>query len=339
MGGHTANIPIFSEDDRQLITAVTGALRACDRPDAVMLEQTVQDGIDRLESLAALMVAYPSLLESQTLGQQARDSSSLINALSQATLFTVDMILPMRAIAGQTYIMARLNFFRLLHRVVREALTASKDFSRFEDEIEQKISYSIHAKVIESLLIAIVSDNTLSPALRTKGAEVLTYLWEDRFSTRVGAFYPVLRATWEARRKITVRLGTLLGVSEMFALMGEGGDPRFVEYFARLSCTVEEEQAFQEFLFGLSKEHLDSLNTLIRTGDRPSIDETDAFLSTDGIFFGERSITDFVTRLYMFFVKRHLEALTRRVSNLPGPKRTAEEYVMVYFLEQEKRVF
>ena len=41
-----------------------------------------------------------------------------------------------------------------------------------------------------------------------------------------------------------------------------------------------------------------------------------------------------MTQLYLFFVKRHLEAHARQIRNLPGPKRTAEEYVMVYFLEQ-----
>lgn len=330
------DLSIFSEDDRHLIKTISDAVHASGRPDQATLEQTIQDTIHRLERLAGLMVDYPSLLESQTLGRHTRDISSLTDALSHATLFTVDMILPMRAMVGQTYVMARLNLFRLLHGVVREVLTDKSERAQIKEAIAQRISQGIHARVIESLLIAIVSDTALSPPVRTKGAEALAHLWEDRFSAREEAFYPVLQATWEARRKITVQLGALMGVSEMFALMGKGGDPRFVDYFARLSCTEEEGEAFQEFLLGLSRERLGTLNNMIGHGERPVISRTEATpFSLDASFLDEHSITDFVTQLYMFFVKRHLESLTRRVSDLPGPKRTAEEYVMIYFLERE----
>jgi hypothetical protein len=329
--------PVFTEDDQRLITAITGALRACSSLHAAPLEKTISDAAIRLERLAALMLEYPSLLECQLLGAQRRDTSSLIEALSQTTLFTVDMILPMRAMVGQTYVMARLNFFRLLHQVVQEALCEREDFTSLEDAIGQRISQSIHAKVIESLLIAIVSDNTLDAPVRTKSARALTYLWEDRFSRGIETFFPVLEATWEARRKITVQLGTLVGVSEIFSLMRAGGDPRFVDYFSRQTCPEEEIQAFREFLFGLSTEHIESLNTSIKNGDRMVLSPgcTDTLLSLPPSFLYHHTATDFVTQLYLFFFKRHLEALTRRVSALPGPKRTAEEYVMIFFLEQE----
>jgi hypothetical protein len=38
--------------------------------------------------------------------------------------------------------------------------------------------------------------------------------------------------------------------------------------------------------------------------------------------------------LFEFFLSRHLQATARRSSGTPGPKRTAEEYVMLHFLEQ-----
>lgn len=322
---------VFSADEGHLIRAITRALHASGDAHDLVLERTVQDAIDRLKRLALLMVDYPSLLERQTLGQQKRDSASLIHTLAHATLFTVDMILPMRAMVGQTYVMARLNFFRLLRHVAREALAEWTEFPRVNAAIEQRISQSIYAKVVESLLIAIVCDDSLGTAVRTKSARALIALWEDRLSSRVEAFFPVLRATWEARRKITVQFGTLMGVSEIFALMREGGDPRFIDYFSRMTCTEEEIQAFREFLFGLSTE---SLETLIQKGNCP-----DSTLPSDRSSLQAYPVTDFATQLYMFFVKRHLEALTRRVSQIAGPKRTAEEYVMIHFLEQDGRSF
>lgn len=331
--------PVFSEDDQRLIAAIMDALPACGNRHADRLAQAISESMDRLQRLAVLMVEYPSLLGAQALGEQKRDNSSLIDALSHATLFTVDMILPMRAMVGQTYLMARLNFFRLLHQVVQEALYGNPDFTHLEDAIGQRISQSIHAKVTESVLIAIVSDNTLGDAIRAKAARALTYLWEDRFSKRIETFFPVLEATWEARRKISVQLGTLIGVSEIFSLMGAGGDHRFIDYFSRHTCPEEEVQAFREFLFGLSTEHIESLNTLIENGARTVLSPADAdpSLSLPPSFLYHHSATDFVVQLYLFFVKRHLEALTRRVSDLSGPKRTAEEYVMIYFLQQECR--
>jgi hypothetical protein len=38
--------------------------------------------------------------------------------------------------------------------------------------------------------------------------------------------------------------------------------------------------------------------------------------------------------MFEFFLSRHLQAAARRQADLPGPKRTAEEYVMLHYLEQ-----
>ena len=281
------------------------------------------------------MNAYPSVLESQSLGQQERDNSSLIEALSNSTLFTVDMLLPMRAAVGQVYVMARLNLFRLLHQVVQEALSAATEFRDVEDSIGYKISQSVYSKVIESLLIAIVSDESLDRLIRTNAATALTIFWEDRFSRHFENFVPVLETTWEARRRTTVQLGTLMGASEIFALMRAGGDIQFLDYFSRQTCSPEELQAFREFLFSISTEELDSLNEdFLKEQKKPikgsSLSTT---LSLPSTYLYNHTATDFVTQLYLFFVKRHLQAHARRIQNLPGPKRTAEEYVIVYFLE------
>jgi hypothetical protein len=38
--------------------------------------------------------------------------------------------------------------------------------------------------------------------------------------------------------------------------------------------------------------------------------------------------------MFEFFLLRHLQAAARRAGDLPGPRRTAEEYVMLRFLEE-----
>jgi len=332
----TLDTPVLTQDEKRLIRDITDSLKDSRNPHAAHLDQAICESIARLSDLARVMNAYPSLLESQSLGQQRRDTASLIEALSNATLFTVDMLLPMRAAVGQVYVMARLNLFRLLHQVAQEALGGRDDFTAVEDAIGGRISQSIHNKVIESLLIAIVCDDSLGRAVRTKAATALTHLWEDRFSRRIEAFLPVLETTWEARRQTTVQLGTLMGVSEIFALMRAGGDIRFLDYFSRKTCPPEELQAFREFLFSVSTEELESLNDrLLKGQEKPEAGvRVGTTLSLPPTYLYNHTATDFVTQLYLFFVKRHLEAHARRIRNLPGPKRTAEEYVMVYFLEQ-----
>jgi len=328
---HTSDTPVFSDHDRTLIVAIVDALHASDRSDVLELEQSLEDSIERLERLAALMMAYPSPRQSQKLGDQTRNHTTLIEALSDATPFTTDLILPMRVMVGQTYVVARLNFFRLLHRLAKGTATQPA----VKDAIMERISQTIHARVIEILLISIVGDKSVEGPVRTKGAEALTCFWEDRFAGGLETFRPVLQATWEARRKITVQLGTMMGVAEIFSLLGKGCDYRFIDYFGRGTCPQEEQQALEEFLFGLSKEQIDSLKTTIGHGNHPIVDHLSDPAALDASYLDHHSLTDFVTRLYLFFVKRHLEAMTRRVSGAQGPARTAEEYVMIYFLEQD----
>ncbi len=41
-----------------------------------------------------------------------------------------------------------------------------------------------------------------------------------------------------------------------------------------------------------------------------------------------------VLLFYEFFRSRYVQSLARKLGKQPGPKRTAEGYAMVYFLEQ-----
>ncbi|SVC37091.1 uncharacterized protein METZ01_LOCUS289945, partial [marine metagenome] len=96
VGDLISDTPVFSGHDRTLITAIIDALHASDRSDAPELEQSIEDSTERLERLATLMMAYPSLRQSQKLGDQTRNHTTLIEALSDATPFTTDLVLPMR---------------------------------------------------------------------------------------------------------------------------------------------------------------------------------------------------------------------------------------------------
>ncbi len=158
----------------------------------------------------------------------------------------------------------------------------------------------------------------------------LAQLWE-RADYRLSDFFPVLAATWDARRRVRATLGTLMGTAEMFRLMQEGCDPRFVDYLERADCTEDEAAAFREFLFGIFTEQLSELEAQLRCGQKQLIsldDLGDTTRCRDAPMDGDPALA-----MFDFFRSRHLQATARRRAGLPGPKRTAEEYVMLDYLE------
>ncbi len=158
------------------------------------------------------------------------------------------------------------------------------------------------------------------------------HIWEQA-TYRVSDFFPVLQATWEARRRVPVTLGTLIGTAEMFGLIQAGCDERFVDYLVRPDHSEDEAAAFREFLFGATTEQLDRVRAEM-SGTGKSVIGKDE-LSTENMpldahtFGGDPALT-----MFEFFLSRHLQAAARRQADLPGPKRTAEEYVMLHYLEQ-----
>ena len=126
----------------------------------------------------------------------------------------------------------------------------------------------------------------------------------------------------------------MLGVSEILRLLQAGGDPEFVGHFARKTLTEDEQQAFQEFLIGVSTEKIQSIAQLMEDTGKSSITAEEAGIPSqdqDGLENQPECL-----RFYAFFRSRHLQASARRIRQLPGPKRTAEEYVMSYFLKEKR---
>jgi hypothetical protein len=142
----------------------------------------------------------------------------------------------------------------------------------------------------------------------------------------------VLEATWDARRHVPATLGTLMGTAEMFRLIEAGCDEEFVDYLVRSDCTPDEEAAFREFLFGATTEQLRSIEEQMRIEGKGAIHKTEVESAKlrDACATGEG---DPALALFEFFLSRHLQAMARRGSGAPGPKRTAEEYVMLHYLE------
>ena len=89
-----------------------------------------------------------------------------------------------------------------------------------------------------------------------------------------------------------------------------------------------QEQAFREFLFGTSSEELDRLAQRMAEEGRSSI-ELDSQVNIEG---GAR---DAGSILFEFFRSRLVQCSARRTTHLPGPRHTAEGYVMLAWLARQ----
>ena len=181
---------------------------------------------------------------------------------------------------------------------------------------------ALHA-LVEEVLADIVTDAAIERRLREQAVHSLAQLWANRLTWRVHTFFPILAETWEARQRVRVTGGTLVGCSEMFQLLTQGADAEFVELFAQYAPGCEEEQAFREFLFGTSSEELERLAQRMAAEGLTSI-EIDARI-------GDAS-RDAGSILFEFFRARLVKCSARRIGKLDGPQHTAEGYVMLAWL-------
>jgi hypothetical protein len=317
----------FDSEERRTIAAVHDAVSGVEGKEAIL--STVRRNIDQLNQLGIILQRYPPLSRSQSLGRRQRGLSSLVDRLSQSNLSNFEMSLPTRALIGRSLVMAEMNFYRLLRFVCSDAPEEIR--AELLDRVECHLCHSIYTRLAGEVLTSIASDGQAAREERKKAVHVLLHIW-GHVTFSLGNVLPLLQATWEARRRVVVAGGTLLGVSEMFQLLQAGCDPRFVEFLVRPAHTENEAAAFREFLLGATTEQLEHLEqNLERTGRTSvSLDELTS-LSQDAENLDRRA--DPALQMFEFFLSRHLQAGSRRQADLPGPKRTAEEYVLRHYLE------
>jgi hypothetical protein len=315
----------FDVEEREAIKHIHAAVCASDHADAATLAAEIHRYVAGLESLGEVLVAYPSPRASQTLGSRERGLDTLVDALSRANPANFEFLLPTRAIVGRALAMAEGNFYRFLDHVCDETLHGD-----LRGELRQLAIDRMHAclytKLVEELLSGLAYDAELEHEVRSRAVAALTQIWERRLTYRVREFFPILQATWDARQKVTAVGGTLAGTHELFSLLQAGCDARFVDVLAGADPSPDALEAFREFLFGATTEELDRLSQ-----DMAASGATSVSIMDQAVTGGQDGVTVF----YSFFRTRHLQAQARRVACLPGPKRTAEAYVMISYLQKQ----
>jgi hypothetical protein len=293
-------------------------------------EQLLAD-LDRLAHAAEVVRKSPSIQRSWSAARRARGAGeALVEALCKVPDYDLDLHIPTKAVLGQAYLVAKINFFK--------ALGYSLELAPGADDLRERLAFelgqSIYTKLGEELFVSIVTDAGGARDVKLSAARSLFRIWEDRLLAEIDDFAPVLEAAWEARDKVRPVLGAMRGAHEIFALLREAKDGRFLDYFGGDDVPEEQLMALEEFLFGLSHEEIERLRRHLSEQHAAVVspEEARGVLGRRPESWGPADGGP--QALYTSYKRRRVKAHYRALTGAAGPKKTAEEYVMIEFLRR-----
>lgn len=288
----------------------------------------------RLEKIWEAIEVHPSILRGQTLGARHRDLGSLIDTLAACNPYSTEVFIPTRGSLVRSFLYAKLNFCRLLSLLLTEMLADDQMERELRIGIERIQTSAVCHIMAEDLLRLIVADRTLSTELQRRATWVLVQMWEDRACLVVPRFFPVLDSVWQAKSRVSVAYGSLSGASELLEMLSKGCDPTFVDCFSGDEVSDDEEYALQEFVFNFAYEQMQQLQRHMEETGRTSVDAAQV-ASLLALPITELHVQTCTCEEMIFtFRERQSMANHRLAVGLPGPKHTAEQYLMTYLLEQ-----
>jgi hypothetical protein len=312
-----ADVPYFDDRERATVEESLVLLRERSPSQAAQCEAALA----RLGRSAALVGDFPSIVE--------KSSDTLIDLLCRVPEYDLDMHIPTKAVLGNAYLLVKINFFKGLGYAL-EGVGASADLM---ERVQHEAGQSIYTKLAEELFLAIVTDPNEQRNVKVHAARELFHIWEHRLDAEIDDFAPLLESVWVARDRVRPVLGTLKGTSEFLRLLATTSDHSFFDHFVEGNVPEEEVAAFEEFLFGLPYEEIVKLREHIESSGSGVVSAEDA----RGIL--GRKAGDSWTPLwggphaiYSSYKKRKVKADYRALTGVAGPKKTAEEYVMIAFL-------
>ena len=296
------------------------------------LSAAMEQGFAGLAALVHALRSYPSLRERGTLGRRERSGETLMQKLLEAGQHAVEWSLPTKAIISRTFGIAKVNFWTAMRYAV-QACNADRAESLSAD-IKSCIEEAVYTRLAEELYGSFVTSKTTAPEVRRAAIESLVDLWEGRVGFATDRFCPILRSAWAARCRAPRTFGTLMGATEIFSLLFADCSERFVEHFTEAGHE-DRTHAFEEFLFDLAYENLERVRLRMKQDGRDVVDQNQVAeylgLGRDGL----RPMVDDPKALYSSFRARRVKAQYRTSTGVPGPKRTAEAYVLEMLLREQ----
>lgn len=323
--------PVLDRHESELVQGALELIASRSPSDALIL----QGSLEELRSTSELLDRQRPLRRPTALGGETRDEQSLIDHLCSMDGLSGDLVLPFKATLSRTHLLAKINFLRGCVK----ATSACHDLPNAQQvthELNEELAQSIYTLLAEELFLALLRKPDVARRTKQRAADQLIAVWDDA-ALEIDDFAPLLESAWHARNRINTAYGTLLGATETFRLVTEDCSPDVLEFFGRDGMTPDESAAFEEFLFNMTSEEL---ATLRRAMKQQQVSAASPAWAAEVL---GRQIEELEhaheidpMALYRSFHRRQLAADFRRMAGAPGPRRTAEGYLMIYLLDQQQ---
>jgi hypothetical protein len=291
--------------------------------------------IEELGATRALLERQRQLRNPTSLGGEPRNEQTLIDHLCSLDGLGGDLALPLKATLSRTYLLTKINLMRGFVKGTAALPPEVPSAARVTHDLREELAQSIYTLLAEELFLALLRKPDVNRRTKRRAADQLITVW-DNAELEVDDFAPLLESAWHARNRINSAYGTLLGATETFRLVTEDCSPEVLEFFGREGMSADESAAFEEFLFNMTSEELATLRRAMQQQHLSAASPAwAAEVLGRQIEELEHSHEIDPMALYRSYQRRQLAADFRLMSGAPGPRRTAEGYLMVYLLDQQ----
>jgi hypothetical protein len=321
----------FDHHESELIDAALLAVTEKAPRDAAVLRGLME----RLSVLGNVLSAARPLRNPTQLGGMSRNISTLTEHLCNIDGLSGDLVLPLKATLSRTFLLAKIMFLRGFIKATSALTEQGPEFAQFSHQLREELAQSIYTQLAEELFLALLRKRDISRVSKSRAADQLITIW-DNAQLEIDDFCPQLESAWHARNSVTSGFGCLLGTSEYFRLVSQDCAPQFLDFFARDEVSRAEEHAFEEFLFNMTHEELNTLREAMREHGLDSVSAAwcSKILGRHIEALDHSGEIDPMA-LYRSYNRRQLAADFRIMAGLEGPRRTAEAYIMIHLLDQQ----
>lgn len=321
--------------DRHETEVVDQALRVV-AAKAPLDAQILRDLIGQLRETNALLDGTRALRSPTALGGEGRNERTLIDHLITLDGLSGDLVLPLKATLSRTFLLTKIMFLRGFIKATTAVHDGAIEISRLIHDLNEELAQSIYTLLSEELFLALLRKPDITVPIKRRAADQLITIWDDA-TLEIDDFAPMLESAWHARNRITSHYGCLLGATETFRLASEDCSTEVIDFFVRDDRSGDEMAAFEEFLFNMTTEELVSMRVTMREQGLSSVSpQWAAQVVGRQLDELEHSREIDPVALYRSYNRRQLAADFRLMSGQPGPRRTAEGYLMVHLLDQQK---
>lgn len=323
-------VDLFDHEELALVERAMAALAQKAPADAEVLRKLIR----QLRDTQRLLEETRELRKPTSLGGEPRNQETLIEHLVQLDGLAGDLALPLKATLSRTYLLTKINFLRGFVKATTALESTSPEFHEFSHDLREELGQSIYTLLGEELFLALLRKPDVELKTKRRAADKLITVWDDA-ALEIDDFAPLLESAWHARNRISSDFGCLVGAAETFRLVCEDCSPEVLDYFARDGRSMDEAYAFEEFLFNMTYEELGQLRRAMREQGLTSVTATWASeVLGRPIDELEHSHEIDPVALYRSYNRRQLAADFRTMAGSPGPRRTAEAYLMIHLLDQ-----